>query len=320
MARTRPGRRAARHRPTVRGTAGVREPPDAARSAKRVGASGVAICGAGPFPSGALRIGTRERRRPGCERRVSLRIGIVSDIHCDIEAMTRALDEMGPVDLILGAGDFVLQYRFSNEIYDMIRDRRIVAVRGNHDQAIASSAGAALRASGKIHPEHLERLEHMPSVVELHVEGKRIVMMHTSRIDPTGGGRDLAATALGKVVHHYRHSGRTERVAHSELGDTVLTDLYTPGKVQNGSGQYVTIAHDDGMVRTYVDMPEARADIVVVGHTHQPSISVEKGTLVINPGSLGQPRNPAFPHRRTYAVLDTDGWVAELGEFEQAAY
>jgi predicted phosphodiesterase len=251
-----------------------------------------------------------------------LRIGIVSDIHCDVEALSRALDEMGPVDLLLGAGDFVLQYRFSNEIYDMLRDHRVIAVRGNHDQAIASPAGAMLRASGKIAPEHLERLDNMPSVVELHVEGKRIVMMHTSRMDPTGGGRDLAATALGKVVHHWQYAGHgAARAAHTDLQDSVLTDIYAPGKGQaGGRGQMVSIAQDDGVHQTYIDMPEARADILVVGHTHQPSISVESGTLVINPGSLGQPRNPAYPHRRTYAVLDTDGWSAEIGEFHQAVY
>lgn len=249
-----------------------------------------------------------------------MRIGIISDIHCDVEALVRALDEMGPVDLLLGAGDFVLQYRFSNEIYDMIRDHKIIAVRGNHDQAIASPAGAMLRASGKIAPEHLERLNDMPSVVEFHLEGKRIVMMHTSRMDPTGGGRDLAATALGKVVHHWRYNGHGAlRAAYTDLRDIVLTDVYAPGKPQSG-GQLVTTIQDDGVHQAYIDTPEARADILVVGHTHQPSISIENGTLVINPGSLGQPRNPAFPHRRTYAILDTDGWSAQIGEFEQAVY
>jgi len=251
-----------------------------------------------------------------------VRIGIVSDIHCDVEAFARALDEMGPVDLIMGAGDFVLQYRFSNEIYDMLRDRKVIAVRGNHDQAIASPAGTMLRASGKIAAEHLERLENMPTVAEVHVEGKRIVMMHTSRMDPTGGGRDLAATALGKTVHHWNYNGNgAERVAHTELENTVLTDIYAPGKEgSGGTGQMVMIAQDDGMHQTYIDMPEAVAEILIVGHTHQPSISVEKNTLVINPGSLGQPRNPAYPHRRTYAILDTDSWSAEIGEFEQAVY
>jgi predicted phosphodiesterase len=251
-----------------------------------------------------------------------VRIGIVSDIHCDVEAFARALDEMGNVDLIMGAGDFVLQYRFSNEIYDMLRDRKVIAVRGNHDQAIASPAGTMLRASGKIAPEHLERLENMPTVAELHIEGKRIVMMHTSRMDPTGGGRDLAATALGKTVHHWQYNGHgAERVGHLELPNTVLTDIYAPGKEgSGGSGHMVMIAQDDGMHQAYIDMPEALAEILIVGHTHQPSISVEGNTLVINPGSLGQPRNPAFPHRRTYAILDTDGWSAEIGEFQQNVY
>lgn len=257
-----------------------------------------------------------------------MKIGIVSDIHCDVVAFQRALEEMGPVDLIMGAGDWVLQYRFSNEIYDMIRDYNIIAVRGNHDMAIASSAGAALRASGKISQEHLERLDNMPAVVEVHVEGKRIVMMHTSRLDPTGGGRDLGGAALGKVVHHYAYNGGSYgRVSAEELGEKALLDeTYIMGKnstptTATNNGEVFIVAQDDGFQQhSMSDLPEVGADVLVVGHTHQPVVAEQGQRLVVNPGSLGQPRNPAFPHRRTFMILDTKDWKASMGEFQQQAY
>lgn len=257
-----------------------------------------------------------------------MKIGIVSDIHCDIVAFQRALEEMGPVDLLLGAGDWVLQYRFSNEIYDMIRDYNFIAVRGNHDMAIAGSAGLMLRMSGKIAEEHLKRLDDMPSVVELHVEGKKLLMMHTSRLDPTGGGRDLGGQALGKVVHHYGENGGSfGRLTPEEMKDPILGETYVMGKdatPTNGrppSGDTFVVAQDDGFITGSMgDLPEVPADILIVGHTHQPVIQQQKERLVVNPGSLGQPRNPAFPHRRTYAILDTKDWSASIGEFQQQAY
>jgi predicted phosphodiesterase len=242
-----------------------------------------------------------------------------------VVAFRRALDEMGPVDLLLGAGDWVLQYRFSNEIYDMIRDYNIIAVRGNHDMAIAGPGGVMLRANGKISPDNLATLEDMPAVVELNVEGKRLLMMHTSRLDPTGGGRDLGGAAMGKTVHHYvENGGNFGRVSAEEVaGKSILTDTYVMGinAKPTNPGQVFVVAQDDGFKEHNMgDLPEVEADILVVGHTHQPVIDQQGPRLVINPGSLGQPRNPAFPHRRTYAILDTKTWEASIGEFHQQVY
>ena len=201
-----------------------------------------------------------------------MRIGIISDIHCDTSALERALVEMQPVDRVLCAGDLVLQYRFSNEIFDIIRSHGITAIRGNHEEAILSSAGTALRASGVIRPDNLSVLEALPRLLEMDIDGKHIVMMHTSPLDPTGGGRDL----------------------------------------RDG------LAPDDGAVHAAVgagQMPESRADVLIVGHTHRPIVTRAGRALVINPGSLGQSRDPDYPDLRTYAVLDTSRWEASVHSF-----
>ena len=45
-------------------------------------------------------------------------------------------------------------------------------------------------------------------------------------------------------------------------------------------------------------------DVLLVGHTHEPMAERFGGTLVVNPGSLGEPRQRE-DRRSTYAVVDT---------------
>lgn len=52
-------------------------------------------------------------------------------------------------------------------------------------------------------------------------------------------------------------------------------------------------------------------DILVVGHTHEPMVQTFGTTLVVNPGSLGEPRQA--DRRGTYAVIDTETGTAEIG-------
>jgi len=45
-----------------------------------------------------------------------MRLGIVSDVHGNIEALDIAIEQMGAVDELLCAGDACYQFRFSNEV------------------------------------------------------------------------------------------------------------------------------------------------------------------------------------------------------------
>ena len=46
-----------------------------------------------------------------------------------------------------------------------------------------------------------------------------------------------------------------------------------------------------------------RPDFLLVGHTHRPFISLIKSTLIVNPGSVGQPRDG--DPRASYMLVDT---------------
>ena len=256
-----------------------------------------------------------------------MRLGIISDIHCDLPALERTFRVMPPVDHILCAGDMMLQYRFSNDLFDLIRERNVVPVLGNHDAHILASGGAMMRKSGQIRPDHLEYLSSLPTVAHLELGGKRIVMMHTSRMDPTGGGRGLT-NGVGIPPRHARF----------ELGDggheMHRIQPATPGgegasAVAQGAG---AAAAAPQAARTIVDehsgrhheapghhhLPEADADVLIVGHTHLPVIAYVDGTLVINPGSLAQPRDVNNPDLRTYAIVETDTWEVSIHSFKEA--
>jgi putative phosphoesterase len=52
-----------------------------------------------------------------------------------------------------------------------------------------------------------------------------------------------------------------------------------------------------------------RADILVLGHTHIPYLVETRRGKVVNPGSVGQPRDG--DPRASYAILDTDSGTVE---------
>jgi putative phosphoesterase len=61
--------------------------------------------------------------------------------------------------------------------------------------------------------------------------------------------------------------------------------------------------HDDLLAR-------ASADILVLGHTHVPYVRKFPSGLIVNPGSVGQPRDG--DNRASFAVLDTDQRICDI--------
>lgn len=184
-----------------------------------------------------------------------MRIGVVSDVHGNVPALTAALAALdGRVDELWCAGDIVHEYRFHAEAVAMLRDAGFVAIQGNHDMVLLSDAGAAARG-GAPEPE-LAWLAGLPLRHELEADGRRVLMVHGSPWEPHGD--------------YLR--------AHNEKWRQ---------------------ADDLGV------------DIVVSGHTHEPMVERFGSTLVVNPGSLGEPRQ-RDDRRGTFAVVDVVSATAEI--------
>ena len=61
-----------------------------------------------------------------------------------------------------------------------------------------------------------------------------------------------------------------------------------------------------------------RQDDLLVGHTHVPMLKVIEGRRIINPGSVGQPRDGDW--RASYAIIDTEREPPDNIEFHRVEY
>ncbi len=181
-----------------------------------------------------------------------MRIGIVSDIHCNHAALRIALDQMGDVDELLCAGDSVYQFRFSNEVMQILRARDARYILGNHEDVLLGKWGENARAADWVRSDDLEYMAAQDYRLETTLpNGKTLVMVHGSPWEP------------------YNEYIYPNSPAISRLG-------------------------------------EIGADYVILGHTHYQMAERVGRSLIINPGSAGEPRDARNHFQLSYAILDTE--------------
>ena len=179
-----------------------------------------------------------------------MRLGLVSDIHCNAEALEIALARMGDVDEVLCSGDAIFQFRFSNDVVRRLREIGARVVLGNHEDVVLGPLGERVRAHHTTDPELLRWLAGQPRRIDTVIGGKKLTMFHACPDEPP----------------------------------------------------YEYVYADSPRIREF---GELGADYVIYGHTHYELLERVDSTLVVNPGSAGQPRNPANGFRASCAVLDT---------------
>ncbi len=155
-----------------------------------------------------------------------MKVGIVSDIHCNVAGLERALELMGPVDALLCAGDMVYQYRWSNEVIERLRDLGAYVVLGNHEEVLLGPAGERLRSSPKVRSDLLEWLAAQPYRRELVLDGKKVLMTHGSPWPPYD-------------EYHYPHESIWARAA--ELDCDTLVVGHTHFKMAQRFGRVLVI-------------------------------------------------------------------------------
>jgi putative phosphoesterase len=109
-----------------------------------------------------------------------VKIGIVSDIHCNLAGLTLALEHMRSVDEIVCAGDSIYQYRFSNDVVALLRDVGARMVLGNHERTLLSPAGTRARTRPGIDPTLVAWLAEQPSHLRVAIGRKHLFMTHGS--------------------------------------------------------------------------------------------------------------------------------------------
>jgi putative phosphoesterase len=137
-----------------------------------------------------------------------LRVGIVSDLHCNVQGLDLALAAMGDVDELLCLGDSIFEYQFSNDVVARLRQRGALIIQGNHEEVFLSVAGTRARARAGIDPELLGFLAEQPHRRYLELAGKRLLLIHSTPWEPRG-----------EYVHP--HSSKLDRFAEADA-DIVL--------------------------------------------------------------------------------------------------
>jgi len=115
-----------------------------------------------------------------------LKLGIVSDLHCNIGGLDRALEIMGPIDALLCLGDSIYEHGFSNEVIGRLRELDALTILGNHEEVFLGTAGARARSRPEIDQRLLGWLAERPHRHALRIGGKRILMVHSTPWEPRG--------------------------------------------------------------------------------------------------------------------------------------
>jgi len=112
-----------------------------------------------------------------------VRLGLIADIHANAEGLRQGLEILADCDEVLCAGDVMYQYRFRAEVLDLLDERGVLSISGNHDRTILTAPGHPLRAPNAVPSDALARLAALPDHISTDLGGLRIAMFHGSPWD-----------------------------------------------------------------------------------------------------------------------------------------
>jgi predicted phosphodiesterase len=229
-----------------------------------------------------------------------MRLLVLSDIHANLEALVACLDAAPEYDRVVNLGDVVGYNASPNEVCERVRAMDGMIVRGNHDRACSGlsnlaefnlvAAMSARWTQTKLRPEHAEWLRGLPQGPLREDEFPDVEFVHGSPRDEDEYVLNAPTATLD--FHLPGHSdviffGHT----HLQGGFT-----YKEGKTQAFSPKYST---SEGVVEWKLAL--------VPGERY-----------LINPGSVGQPRDNDW--RAAFALYERDGAAPAIVTFYRVPY
>jgi predicted phosphodiesterase len=212
-----------------------------------------------------------------------MRYLILSDIHSNLEAFEAVLDDAGPVDQVWCLGDVVGYGPDPNGCVDLLRSLDHLCVAGNHDWATVGKLDlsdfnpdareANLWNRKQLTPSNLAYLESLP---EMLVEGD-FTLVHGSPRHPIWEYIIYASTAEVNFGHL--------STAYCLVGHT----------------------HTPVVFRLHEGHGEQKSEALAPALNEPIELGPER--LIINPGSVGQPRDG--DPRASYALLDDEPLTIE---------
>ncbi len=170
-----------------------------------------------------------------------MKLGIVSDIHCNGAGLAQALALMGDIDELICLGDSIYEYRFSNDVVRLLKDREAQVIVGNHEECFFGPHGARARARPDIDPVLAEWLASQPQRRELTIGGKRLLLVHSTPWEPRGtyvhpGSALLArfAEAEADVVLY----GHTHQQVVRRIGPVLVINPGSAGEPRDAANRF----------------------------------------------------------------------------------
>lgn len=193
-----------------------------------------------------------------------MKILVISDIHGNLAALEAIHED---ADMIFCLGDIVNYGPYPKDCLARVRNLTDSVVRGNHDNAIGRDMDCGCSSKYKA----------LSDVGKIFTKGA----LHKSEKDFLGN----LPIMLKKEI-----DGKKFLLSHGSPGGDIYKYL-RPDDVNTNSELEKEVKDTD-------------ADFVFIGHTHLPMVRKIQGVTVVNPGSIGQPRD-GIP-MASYAVWEDD--------------
>jgi len=207
---------------------------------------------------------------------------VISDIHANRTALEAVLRDAAPFDMIWCLGDLVGYGPDPNECVARIQDFEHICVAGNHDWAAlghltlddfnTEARIAHLWTREELTPVSQEYLQQLP----VRLEQGDFTLVHGSPREPIW---EYLLDLGGALINFSHFSTPFCLVGHTHL-------------------PLMFVLNEEGG-RPYAMVPEIGTPIPLRRHR-----------MILNPGSVGQPRDG--DPRASYAILDTDAMTWEL--------
>ncbi len=199
-----------------------------------------------------------------------LRLLVVSDIHSNLAALQAVLIDASPWDRCICAGDTVGYGPDPNECIGTLQDIGFGCIRGNHDhEVVTGDASSQEGAPGKF--------RFNPRAARA-IEINRGLLTPDSRAYLKGLPTTLRLRIDGINIAAYHGSPRAP-----------LSEYVMPEEAEMRAAQLIA---------------ESECNLLVLGHTHKPYAIEHGDALLLNPGSVGQPRDG--DPRASYAIVEIE--------------
>lgn len=207
-----------------------------------------------------------------------MRVLVLSDIHANLAALERVLEDVGQVDAVWCLGDVVGYGPDPNACIDVLRDLRPQHwLAGNHDWA----------ALGKLDVSEFNPMARLAAL--------------WTREQLTSENRAF----LARLQTHERATDPRFTLAHGSprhpVWEYILDSQTAAANFAHFETPYCLVGH------THVPMiyRQLNSRIDIPPHAPDQPIQLTEERLIINPGGVGQPRDG--DSRASYMILDTDG-------------